>query len=142
LASSQDYELMFRLLRTGARVAYDRQALTRVLKREHGSISRTATKANWLRYIELRVAIRDALRDLDARHYEAEIAEADQYLFMAIHLLAKDDLPLAVDLHRRHLPKGFAPRPSKAITPRYLLAHRLLGFRYASWLGQRRPRHA
>ena len=135
LASSQDYELMFRLLRSGASLAFDRSALTRVLKRQHGSISRTATMDNWLRYITLRTAIRQTLKHLDANRYAAEIAEADQYLFMAIHLLARQDLKKAVDLYRQLLPHGFVPQPGPAITRRYVMTHRLLGFPRAAKLG-------
>lgn len=140
LASSQDYELMFRLLAAGGRVAFHREPLTRVLKRSSGSISKTAEKDNWLRYIELRVTIRRHLQGFGANRYAAERAAVDQYLFMAIHLLAQQDLPLAVKLYAQHLPPGFIPLPSAAITYRYVWAHRLLGFqravRLGRWLGR------
>lgn len=136
LASSQDYELLFRLLAAGGSVAFDPRPATRVVKRMGGSISRTAVKDNWLRYIDLRLRMRDHLRTLDPRTYDALLADLDQYLFMAFHLLAHEDLPLASDLYRRHLSKGFVPRPGKAITPRYIMAHKLLGFERAVRLGR------
>jgi len=53
-----------------------------------------------------------------------------------MHLLAHQDLALAVDLYRKHLPKGFVPKPSAALTKRYIMAHRMLGFERAVTLGQ------
>lgn len=136
LASSQDYELLFRVLVAGGRVAFSRQALTRVLKRSSGSISKTGEKDNWLRYIGLRASIRKHLEGYGAGRYAAEKAAIDQYLFMAIHLLAQQDLTLAVKLYEQHIPQGFVPSQSAAITPRYVWAHRLLGFQRAVKLGR------
>lgn len=136
LASSQDYELMFRLLAAGGRVAFHRDPLTRVLKRSSGSISKTREKDNWLRYIALRGAIRKHLHGLGAGRHATELAAIDEYQFMAIHLLAQEDLPLALKLYQEHLPHGFVPAPSAAITARYIWAHRLLGFERAVRLGR------
>jgi glycosyltransferase involved in cell wall biosynthesis len=136
LASSQDHELIFRMLRAGGTVAYDPRALTVVDKARPGRISAVDATGNWTRYIDLRVAVRGHLRDVDSQRFSAEINAADQYLFMAMHLLAHIDLPLAVSLYHRHMPKGFVPEVSMAITRRYVIAHRLLGFERAVRLGR------
>lgn len=136
LASSQDHELLFRMLSMGCTVAYDQRPCTVVDKARPGRISAADNTGNWLRYIELRVAVREHLRTVDAERFAAEISAADQYLFMAIHLLAHQDLAPAVDLYRKHIPKGFVPEASAAITNRYIRAHRLLGFEKAVQLGK------
>lgn len=128
LASSQDYELMFRMLRHGARVAWDGTIRTRVLKREVGSISRTDEKANWQRYIALRRAMMDHLRATDAKGYALEIETLRQYIFMALRIIAQDDLPAAEQAYREHIGPGFKPWLGKAITERYALLHQCLGF--------------
>ena len=51
-------------------------------------------------------------------------------------LAAHPHIELASELYRRHLPKGFVPEPSAAITKRYIIAHRMLGFRTAVQLGK------
>ena len=127
-ASSQDYELMFRLLASGAQVAWDRRVRTLVLKRPTGSISRTDVRANWERYIALRRAIKEHLERTDAKRYAEEIEVLRQYLFMALRIMPVDDLPLAVTEYKRIIGKGFRPEVSKAITERYVLLHNLLGF--------------
>jgi glycosyltransferase involved in cell wall biosynthesis len=136
LASSQDHELLFRMLSMGCTVAYDQRPCTVVDKARPGRISAADNTGNWLRYIELRVAVREHLRTVDAERFAAEISAADQYIFMAIHLLAKLEPGLAMKLHRDHIPKNFQPGISAAITARYALVHRILGFEKAVLLGR------
>lgn len=135
LASSQDHELIFRMLKECSGLEYDPRICTVVDKARPGRISATDEKGNWLRYIALRVAIREHLQGTDAIRYEAELAVLDQYLFMAIHLLAHQDLKLAQGLYLQHIPKHFKPLPSAAISSNYVQAHRVLGFAGAVRLG-------
>lgn len=128
LGSSQDYELMFRLLQGGYRVAWDARIRTHVLKRASGSISQTGVGANWDRYIALREAIMQHLVKTDPHRYAAEIETLRQYIFMALRIVAVHDLPKAVKTYRRSIGKGFRPQVSKAITERYAALHNLLGF--------------
>lgn len=133
LPSSQDYELLFRLMKNGANLAWDDGIRCEVLKRSKGSISRTDERANWLRYLDLRCAMRDHLRSMGGNH-AASIATADQYLFMAIRVLSKHDRHAATTAFDRMLPKGFVPERSKATSAVYVLAFRMFGFRLAERL--------
>lgn len=128
LGSSQDYDLMFRMMRNGARVAFDPRIVASVLKRVKGSISLNEPKANWERYIDLRHRMRVHLAALDARAHAEEIATLDQYIFMALRVLAQYDLDGAIHAYRRTIPRGFVPDESRAITARYVRFHKLLGF--------------
>lgn len=136
LASSQDHELIFRMLREGCSVAYDPRISTLVDKARPGRISATDEQGNWLRYIALRVSIREHLHRTDPSRYSEEIAVLDQYLFMAIHLLAHQNMNLAQGLYRQHIPKRFKPLPSAAISRKYVAAHQVLGFGWAVRLGK------
>lgn len=128
LASSQDYELMFRLLRAGARVAWDPVVRTQVLKRASGSISRTDVMANWDRYIALRRSMKEHLERSAPKEHAAEIEALRQYIFMALRIVAAQDLPKALAEYRRSVGGGFRPQVGRAITERYALLHNLLGF--------------
>ncbi|MEO8066915.1 MAG: glycosyltransferase family 2 protein [Flavobacteriales bacterium] len=128
LASSQDYELMFRLLRDGAEVLWDKRVATHVLKRTSGSISQTSVQDNWRRYIALRRAMKDHLKATDAVRYRQEMGVLDQYLFMAIRILAMYDLKEAVHEFRGAISRGFRPDVSKAITEKYIALFNLFGF--------------
>lgn len=128
LGSSQDYELMFRLLKQGASIAWDPHIRTHVLKRASGSISQTGVRDNWDRYISLRHAIKEHLQATDPVRFSAEIQALRQYIFMALRIVAVDDLPKAVACYRQSIGRGFRPQVSKAITERYAALHNLLGF--------------
>ncbi len=128
LASSQDYELLFRMLVHGAHVAWDERIRTHVLKRAEGSISRTDVRANWERYIALRRSIKEHLERTDARAHAAEIEALRQYIFMALRIVAAEDLPWALAEYRRTIGRRFRPEVSSAITERYAALFNLLGF--------------
>ena len=131
LRSSQDYELLFRLMKSGARVVMDMRETCSVLKRERGSISRTGERENWLRYLQLRQAMRDHLRTLDPERYQRVVQVADQHLFMAIRVLSKHDRQAAFAAFDRCIPMGFVPEFNKAVSRSYLGLYRLFGFRMA-----------
>lgn len=128
LGSSQDYTLLFEMLRNGCRVVWDTDLRTVIYKREAGSISQTGSFANWQRYVALRQRIRGHLAALDPVRYRAEIAAADQHIFMALRILAQYDVKEAVGIYRRAIPPGFVPEESRAISDRYLRFYRWLGF--------------
>lgn len=128
LASSQDYALLFNLLKHGARVAWDGRERTEVLKRAAGSISRTDVRANWERYVDLRWAIKQHLAAQGRDRYADELAALDQYLFMALRILATYDLQDAVKRYRTCIDRGFRPEVGPAITERYVALFTLLGF--------------
>lgn len=128
LASSQDYELMFRILRDGGTVAWDPHVRTHVLKRSSGSISQTDVMHNWDRYIALRRAVKEHLTATDAVGFAAEIEALRQYIFMALRIVAARDRNKAVAEYRRSIGPGFLPEVGRAITERYALFHNLLGF--------------
>lgn len=139
LASSQDYELMFRLLKSrwtpgGGTVIWDKRIATHVLKRAAGSISQTSLQDNWRRYIALRRAMKDHLKATDASRFRPEIMALDQYLFMAIRILAMYDLKEAVREFRGAISRGFRPEVSKAITEKYVFLFNLFGFAIAERL--------
>jgi glycosyltransferase involved in cell wall biosynthesis len=128
LRSSQDYDLLFRLLKNNARITWDRRVATQVLKRASGSISQSSVSANWDRYLELRIAMKDYLTERDPVRFREEIETLRQYIFMALRIVATEDLPKAKRLYDRAIGRGFRPQVGRAITERYALLHNLLGF--------------
>lgn len=131
LGSSQEYDLMFRMLQRGARALHDAEVLTEIHQRPGGQISQTAVDRNWVRFVELRARILDHLRatrpDLDLRPYQ-------QVLFDSIRTLYRHAPDQAIKLYHRLLPKGYVPQRSTATGSGYLLLHRLFGFTLANRL--------
>lgn len=129
LGSSQDYELMFRLLKNGAKVIYDEQSLSRILKRSSGSISQSSKLENWKRYIQLREEIKEHLSSQGGHSHALNVLE--QYQFMAVRVLAQYDMNLARNEYNRLISSEFVPKQSAAISTQYIFLYRLLGFALA-----------
>lgn len=129
MRSSQEYDLMFRMLRNGARVIYDSAILTEVHLQESGSISTRRLDQTWKRFIELRVRIIEHLREQKG---ETALGPYWQMLFDSIRTLYAYDPKEAVALHARLMPATFRPGLSPATGRGYLLLHRLFGFALAN----------
>ena len=136
--SSQESELMFRLLKTEARLTYDPSVRTTVHARA-GSISTVFDGPVRNRYVRLRVEV---LRHLEASPMSgAVLGEARVAVFDAIRGLYPFDPEAAVQYHRQAIPAGFVPPSGGSNTRPYVLAYRTLGFQGAetvrTFLGRR-----
>lgn len=126
MRSSQEYDLMFRILRITQNVLLDTENYTIVRKRATGSITQTNLGGNWVRYVELRTRIIDHLKD---KRSPAELGQFHQFLFDSIRVLYEHDPNAALDFHAKELPKGFKPSVSPTTRRTYLALYNLLGFR-------------
>jgi glycosyltransferase involved in cell wall biosynthesis len=130
LKSSQEYDLMFRMMRAGTRLIYDPHILTEVHQRKSGSISQVDVKNNWIRFINLRAAIIDHLKKIGHR----DLTGPYQILFDSIRTLYPYDPITAKRFHEQLIPKDFVPSTSPATGKGYLLLHGILGFDRANKL--------
>lgn len=131
LKSSQEYDLMFRLLKNGAKVLLDQTPLTVAITRPIGkSISQRDPSANWLRYISLRA---ETLAYLDE---QKKIADLSYYqpLFEAIKILYAYDAAKSLEFHKKYIPKAFRPVASPAVSKSYCSIYAWVGFRWAEKL--------
>lgn len=124
--SSQEYELMFRMLKCGCRVAYDRDALT-IIRQQPRSITASNRHANMLRRIELGADIREYVR----HHVGSSdaLTAADAGLFHVIHLLCSFDLRQGVETFYRHFDDGDHEHVRAKSSRTYTYFYRMLGFR-------------
>lgn len=128
--SSQEYELMFRMLASGATVAFDNESHTTIRERG-GSISRT--KEADLVALDLRGRIIRYLLEhgeLDGETMEAVLNAA----FRVVRRLYSHYPREAVAAFREFFPPTFSPRPDGYTTRSYVLVYRALGFRGAEWM--------
>lgn len=129
LRSSQEYDLLFRLLRNGATVAYDAEPLTDVHRQAAGSITSSDPVGKWRRHITLRARI---IEHLVAERSPRDLAPFRQALFDAIRFLYPYDRQGALRYYNTLLPPDYMPGLSTATGWGYLLLHRLLGFGFAN----------
>lgn len=125
LKSSQEYALMFSMMRTGATVLHDSNALTIVRDRKGGSISQQNAAENMERYLNLRISI---VKFLENQLESAKMQAYYQALFDAIRVLYKHNQQLAISALRENLPKSFKPSASAATTKSYAVLFNIFGF--------------
>lgn len=126
LKSSQEYDLMFKMMKQGATIAYDAEPLTIVRDRESGSISQQNITENLLRYLDLRVTV---VKHLNTIIPASKMQSYQQALFDAIRMLYKHDQASALKAFQDNFPKGFKPIASPATSKSYALLFRLFGFK-------------
>ena len=127
--SSQETELMARMLRHGAKVVYDHTPGATIYERE-GSISHSADVASLERHVRLRVSVLEhLLREKTLQ--PKEVDQATDTVFSLIRRLSVHNLSLAQSFHDRVIPATYVP-PARADTPiTYVGLYRTLGFRGA-----------
>lgn len=124
MRSSQEYDLMFRVLLNTDRILLDTELYTIVRKRT-GSITQTNLGANWIRYVKLRLKI---IEHLNGNRSAAEMRAFHQFLFDSIRVLYEHDPKAAISFYDSELPKDFRPMASPTTGETYLKLYRLLGF--------------
>lgn len=125
LKSSQEYALMFNMMRLGAKVIHDNRPLTIVRDREGGSISQQNVSENMARYLSLRISI---IKFLEEKTSKVLMHPYYQALFDAIRVIYLHNKTLAIDAYASHIPKDFKPKVSAATTSIYVFLFRLFGF--------------
>jgi glycosyltransferase involved in cell wall biosynthesis len=125
LKSSQEYALMFSMMRAGAIVIHDNSALTIIRDRKGGSITQQNVAENMERYLGLRIAI---IKYLETKLERSKMQSYYQALFDAIRVMYKYNQPLAIRALNENLPKNFKPIASAATTKSYALLYTIFGF--------------
>jgi hypothetical protein len=125
LKSSQEYNLMFEILKMGISLIFDSQINTIIRIRDFGSISKSNICGKWERYAELRVRI---IKYLSIN--EPEILNDDllQALFSSIRTLYPYNPNLASLYYNKNLSNNFVPRKSLVNSKSYVFAFKILGF--------------
>lgn len=141
LSSSQEYELMFRYLLSGAQVKYDDVPLTIVRERPSSSVSRTDPAGKWQRYVELRIRIVGHLKSEKNDLYLRRSDDFDAALVFMFHRLYMYNASLAEELHDKLISRSFDMPASADLKAIYRLLYNALGFRMTGrllrWAGWR-----
>jgi len=130
LKSSQEYDLMFRMLTKGSSVKFDSNCLSIIRERVTGSISKSNPAARWLRYINLRINIFNYINENNMLTKERQQCFIN-IMFDAIRILYKFDKNTALKLHRQYILTYGQPEPSMITSKRYLSIYHLFGFKIA-----------
>jgi glycosyltransferase involved in cell wall biosynthesis len=134
LSSSQEYELLFRMLKAGKKVLVQLQPLTLVRERFTGQISTSNPNKRWRQYIELRVQMLEYLKKHESAYFKQNEAFFLQAFFDQLHIIYPHQSALARTLHRKYIAGKFEPQLSPAISPSFMRLYKLVGFRWAEYI--------
>ena len=97
LSSSQEFDLMMRLLLSGGTAITDADINTRIREREVGQISKDFSPTlKWTRIIDIRLHYLNEIRIKFSKIYENHYPYFNTYIFSSILILAKYDLNRAM----------------------------------------------
>lgn len=127
LQSTQEYDLMFRLLKAGGDVLFDPLLLTYKINRLTDSITSQNQKENRIRFICLQLRVLDYLNrdgNLDP--------EVKNYIYHKIlydiRLLYDLDPEKSYQLYQEHIPSSLKLKETPEISKKYVKAYTLFGY--------------
>ena len=138
LANNQEYDLAFRMMASGVRVAFDTEAGA-LVRRRPGSIWTADAAASNRGWIDLRVRVIDHLRSVG--EYGRDLAaETDRPLFKALQAESARDPAFARRIHDGYVSDSFDVGRAR-VGPVYRWVYGRLGFRAAeAYRRLRQPR--
>jgi glycosyltransferase involved in cell wall biosynthesis len=128
LSSSQEYDLLFRLLQQGATYSFSAEVAAQVRERETGQISTSNPVPRWSNYLELRVSILEHLTQTKTEYFAKESGFFYQAFFDVLHICFPYLPERTLELHNRYIVKRFTPQTSAACSSKFLLLYRIFGF--------------
>ncbi len=132
LKSSQEADLMFRLLQIKDEVLYDDEAKTIVRVRSEGQISQRGELARLTQYLDLRWGFYNWLLDNQKQYVEENIDFFLSKIFQLLQKISLYDLDSGESFYLKYL-KG---KPIKNLNFAYRLALKIFGFRKAEQIRQ------
>ena len=130
MKSSQEYDLMFRMMKKNAVVQFDQVLLNYNRERETGSITKTNPREKWKRYIDLRILIYKHLESTAQLTTKREQTFANN-LFNAARSLYKYDAAASLFYYKQFLKGRRLPQNEQPINSAYILIYNLFGFKVA-----------
>lgn len=128
LKSSQEYDLMFRMMMAGAVVHFDPVLLCTNRERISGSITKSNPRDKWVRYINLRRQIFDYIKQNDLITPERRQVFVN-VCFDAIRILFRYDRPEAFRFYDELVKVNGKPQKSESSSARYMRLYNLIGFK-------------
>ncbi len=131
LKSSQEYGLMFELLKKNGLVISDSKPLTMIRDRPPGkSISRKNPPKNWEQYILLRGETLDYIKT-NLKLTSEELLQFHQLIFESIRILYNFSPNKSVELYKKFIPSEFHPIASAVVSKSYCRMYAVFGFQLA-----------
>jgi len=134
LSSSQETDLMFRLISQHNDVLIDVAPLTIINQRESGQISQSNPVKRWVNYVEVRIAMIEKIKKLNPSDFNGLQAEYETYLLSSILILNKYNHPKALQFTTTYQFNFKLLMPKYGIGKKILLSFKLLGAKRTLYL--------
>lgn len=103
LKSTQEYDLLFRLLQRGINIIYDEEILTTIHRSENSISTGTGQASNWLRVIRLRLLMFEYIKENCKSVFVENQMRLKSILFRDITQLAVHDQDVAKNLFKQQI---------------------------------------
>ena len=130
LLSSQEYDLMFRMLVAGSLVLFDTKIISYNRERISGSITKSDPSGKWIRFINLRERIYHYL-SANSMLKPERLESFRKIMFDSIRILYKYNKKEAFKLHQKYIQQIKINEPTLSTSKKYLSVYNIFGFRIA-----------
>ena len=130
LLSSQEYDLMFRMLVSGSLVLFDSKIISYNRERISGSITKSDPAGKWIRFINLRERIYQYL-SANSMLKPKRLESFRKIMFDSIRILYKYNKKEAIKLHQKYIQQIKINEPTLSTSKKYLSVYNIFGFRIA-----------
>ena len=127
IKSSQETLLMFQMLKLGANVKFDLEFNTVIRNNNSLSISNINQKDNWMRYLEVRIALWKYLEETNMLT-DNIFYQLKKNIYNTLRIVYKHDKKSATQFYKEYIHKKFDPVISSGTPYLYIQAYKLLGF--------------
>ena len=133
LDSSQEYDLMFRLIKLNRKYLIDDVPQTIINSRDYGQISQMNPKKTWTQFVLLRIEILNFIKASHPNYFKNKYSIIHQILFDSIRILYKYDSELSINTYMKYL-SDFTPFKTKSTGYLYILVFKFFGFSKTEFL--------
>lgn len=134
LNSSQEYDLMFRVLKNYSKPLIDDMPLTIVQERQIGQITQRNPSEKWYQYIILRLEILEYLKNSKNEYYLTNKSWFDNELFVFLKLYSVYNLTSASLIFNQTLGKNFYPELHNVKSTIYKILYKCIGFKWTQFI--------
>lgn len=111
LKSSQEADLMFRLIKNNKKVVFDQKPLTIIRARPEGQISQRGSIVNWKQYLLQRLEMLNWIKQNHYNYYLKNRMFYENSLLGIIKMIERKDINEAASLHTIYLRKNYKTLP-------------------------------
>jgi len=134
LSSSQEYDLMYRILKEYSIPLIDDMSLTIVQERQIGQITQRNPSQKWHQYIILRLEILEYLKNSKSEYFLNNKSWFDNEFFAFLKLYSIYNLKNASLIFNQTLGKNFYPELYNVKSIIYKILYKYLGFKWTQFI--------